>query len=111
MDNRAEMATIVREELLNLIQPVTILTLNASKATGSVSGRFRSGSLIFDYTISGDGTITYSPLRGGEEKARADGLLDRRRLAPYVPGRRGYSAQSAPALTRRLDALAGRLTR
>jgi ppGpp synthetase/RelA/SpoT-type nucleotidyltranferase len=62
-----EIARLVREELLTLIQPVQLLSVNPSKATGKVSGRFRSNSLLFDYSI-GNGQVSYRPVGSGSRK-------------------------------------------
>lgn len=71
MTNLQEMARLVREELLTLIQPVQLLSVNPSKATGEVSGRFRSNGTLFDYAIKG-GTVRYRPLGSGGRQDSAD---------------------------------------
>lgn len=67
MSNLQEIARLVREELLTLIQPVQLLSVNGSKATGEVSGRFRSSSMLFDYSIKG-GKVRYRPVGAGGRK-------------------------------------------
>ena len=80
MDARQEMATIVRDVIAELIgAQITVLTLNSTRATGVVSGRFRSGSTIYDYKIQGE-DVSYRPLSGSAGSARADGAADRSRL-------------------------------
>jgi hypothetical protein len=65
----------VREELLTLIRPVQLLSVNPSKATGEVSGRFRSNGILFDYSIQG-GTVTYRPVgAGGGRSDSADPVI------------------------------------
>lgn len=73
MTNLQEIARLVREELLTLIQPVQLLSVNPSKGTGDVSGRFRSNGVLFDYTIGG-GTVRYRPVGagGGDRSDAAD---------------------------------------
>ena len=64
-----EMARLVRDELTALIQPVQLLSVNPSRKTGAVSGRFRSNGLLFDYTIGG-GRVRYKPV--GQGRGRND---------------------------------------
>ena len=75
MANLQEIARLVREELLTLIRPVQLLSVNPSKSTGEVSGRFRSNGVLFDYSIGG-GTVRYRPVgAGGGDRADAAELL------------------------------------
>lgn len=60
MTVRDEMARLVRDELLTLIQPVTLLTVNPERKSGAVSGRFRSNGMLFDYSIRGT-RVSYRP--------------------------------------------------
>jgi hypothetical protein len=55
-----EMARLVRDELLTLIQPVTLLTVNPERKSGAISGRFRSSGMLFDYSIRGN-RVSYRP--------------------------------------------------
>lgn len=71
MTNLQEIARLVREELLTLIRPVQLLSVNPSKDTGDVSGRFRSNGVLFDYTIGG-GTVRYRPVGAGGGGDRSD---------------------------------------
>lgn len=71
MSTLQEMARLVREELLTLIQPVQLLSVNPTRATGEVSGRFRSSGMLFDYSIKG-GRVSYKPLGAGGRKDSAD---------------------------------------
>lgn len=75
MSTLQEIARLVREELLTLIQPVQLLSVNPSKATGEVSGRFRSSSLLFDYSIKG-GTVRYRPVGAGGRQDSVDVVED-----------------------------------
>lgn len=81
MSTLQEIARLVREELLTLIQPVQLLSVNPSRGTGEVSGRFRSSSLLFDYSIRG-GTVRYRPVGAGgrqdsvDEEVEAGARLD-----------------------------------
>ena len=73
MANLQEIARLVREELLTLIRPVQLLSVNPSKGSGEVSGRFRSNGVLFDYSIGG-GTVRYRPVGagGGDRSDAAD---------------------------------------
>lgn len=73
MANLQEIARLVREELLTLIRPVQLMTVNPSKSTGEVSGRFRSNGVLFDFRIGG-GTVRYRPVGagGGDRSDAAD---------------------------------------
>jgi len=71
MTNLQEIARLVREELLTLIRPVQLLSVNPSKDTGDVSGRFRSNGVLFDYTIGG-GAVRYRPVGAGGGGDRSD---------------------------------------
>jgi hypothetical protein len=64
-----EMARLVREELVTLIQPVQLLSVNPNQKTGAVTGRFRSNGLLFDYNI-GKGRVRYKPV--GASGSRSD---------------------------------------
>lgn len=75
MTNLQEMARLVREELLTLIQPVQLLSVNPRKATGEVAGRFRSNGTLFDYAIKG-GTVRYHPLGSGGRRDSASDLIE-----------------------------------
>ena len=79
MSNLNEIARLVRAELSTLIQPVQLLSVNPTKATGDVSGRFRSNGMLFDYTIGG-GTVRYRPVGSGGRTDAADALADARKL-------------------------------
>ena len=70
MGSLNEMARLVREELLTLIQPVTLLSVNPERSTGKIAGRFRSSGMLFDYNIGGK-TVSYKPVGAGRS-ARAD---------------------------------------
>ena len=70
MGSLNEMARLVREELLTLIQPVTLLSVNPERSTGKITGRFRSSGMLFDYNIGGQ-TVSYKPVGAGRS-ARAD---------------------------------------
>jgi hypothetical protein len=73
--NLQEIARLVREELLTLIRPVQLMSVNPSKATGEVSGRFKSNGVLFDYSIQG-GTVTYRPVgSGGGRSDSADHVV------------------------------------
>lgn len=75
MSTLQEIARLVREELLTLIQPVQLLSVNPSKSTGEVSGRFRSSSLLFDYSIQG-GTVRYRPVGAGARQDSVDEVVE-----------------------------------
>lgn len=77
MANREEIARLVRAELLNFINPVRLLTIQANENTGLVSGRFASGSLVFDYRFEPSGEVVYKPLSGSTKQAAAEGEADR----------------------------------
>lgn len=88
MTTLQEIARLVREELLTLIRPVQLISVNPSKATGEVSGRFRSNGILFDYAIKG-GTVTYRPVGSGGSRTDSadhvvgpDGRLDAARGKP-----------------------------
>lgn len=75
MSTLQEIARLVREELLTLIRPVQLMSVNPSKATGEVSGRFKSNGVLFDYSIQG-GTVTYRPVgSGGSRSDSADHVV------------------------------------
>lgn len=88
MANLQEIARLVREELLTLIQPVQLLAVNPNKSTGEVAGRFRSNGVLFDYTIGG-GSVRYRPVGSGGERADAAGQKT-------VPGRRLDASRGKP---------------
>jgi predicted ABC-type ATPase len=88
MDQRLEMAQLTREVLLDFIQPVQLLTIDADQATGAVSGRFRSGPLLFEYKIKGE-KVSYSPLGGTEKAATRAGEKDQGKALPKQPQARG----------------------
>lgn len=100
MDIRAEMAAIVKGVIEELIhQPIQVLTLNSSKATGEVTGRFRAAQLVYDYGIKGE-DVTYKPLGAGGAQARKDSGGDlegfhrwRRDSRAYLQGINGWSAE------------------
>lgn len=79
MANLQEIARLVREELLTLIRPVQLMTVNPSKSTGEVSGRFRSNGVLFDYSI-GSGTVRYRPVGGGDRSDSVE-LLEQLQLS------------------------------
>jgi hypothetical protein len=109
MDNRAEMAVIVSQELQKLIQPVQVLTLNPNRSTGEVSGRFRSNELIFEYSIK-DGGISYAPLRGTPAAAREDAMRSRGdAVAGGAMG--GVEPDPYTTLGKRIDGLAQEMRR
>lgn len=88
MTNLQEIARLVREELLTLIRPVQLMSVNPSRATGEVSGRFKSNGVLFDYSIKG-GTVTYRPVGAGggrsdsaDHVVEADARLDAARGKP-----------------------------
>jgi hypothetical protein len=62
-----EVARLVRDELMTLIQPVALLSVNPNRKTGEVTGRFRSSGMLFDYKIGGS-TVTYRPVGNGSGK-------------------------------------------
>lgn len=98
MVNLQEIARLVREELLTLIRPVQLLSVNPSKGTGDVSGRFRSNGVLFDYTIGG-GTVRYRPVGagGGDRADSADPgiaeLLEQLQMSRLALQRRRSSAR------------------
>lgn len=102
MTNLQEIARLVREELLTLIQPVQLLSVNPSKGTGEVSGRFRSNGVLFDYTIGG-GTVRYRPVGAGGDRSDAadqemwDSMLALMPDSRKAGGRRKDSAEPALA--------------
>ena len=73
MSNLQEMARLTKEELSSWIQPVQLLSLNPNRATGEVSGRFRSSGMLFDYSIKG-GTVAYKPVGNGPARKDAEDL-------------------------------------
>lgn len=87
MANLQEIARLVREELLTLIRPVQLMSVNPSKGSGEVSGRFRSNGVLFDYTIGG-GTVRYRPL-GGRGGDRADAVDQEVWAGPRLDAARG----------------------
>lgn len=87
MVNLQEIARLVREELLTLIRPVQLLSVNPSKGTGDVSGRFRSNGVLFDYTIGG-GTVRYRPVGAGDGD-RADSADQEVWAGPRLDAARG----------------------
>lgn len=102
MDPRTEMAAIVTSLLRELIEPVQILSLSSDKASGAVSGRFRSGNLLFDYKLPGDGTISYAPLRGSTEEMRGDAIEQRRHATAMVDPAEPTAIDAAEARIARL---------
>lgn len=100
MDVRAEMAAIVKQVIEELIhQPIQVLTLNSSKATGEVNGRFRAAQLVYDYGIKGE-EVTYKPIgfSGGQSKQDSGTDLEgfhrwRRDSRAYLQGVNGWSAE------------------
>lgn len=78
------MARLVQQALLEFIRPVQLLTVEADEKTGAISGRFRSGPLLFDYTIKGE-KVSYRPLGSGEKGAKAAGEAARPTEAPRTP--------------------------
>jgi chloramphenicol 3-O-phosphotransferase len=73
-----EMARLVRDELITLIQPVQLLSVNPNSKTGAVTGRFRSSGLLYDYNIGG-GRVRYKPVGQGRSDA-ADASHPTRRV-------------------------------
>lgn len=99
MSNLQEMARLVREELLTLIRPVQLLSLNPERATGAVSGRFRSSAMLFDYVIKG-GTVRYKPVGAGTSRADAADVIrqEAQALAAILSAsRRNLSNRQSPA--------------
>lgn len=88
MANREEIARLARQELLNFINPVRMLSIQANEQTGLISGRFASGPLVFDYRFEPDDTVVYKPLSGTRKEAAAAGEADRddSLLAAAAPG-------------------------
>ena len=86
MSNLQEMARLVREELLTLIQPVQLLSVNPNRSTGEVSGRFRSSGMLFDYAIKGS-TVRYRPV--GASGSRSDALDQEVPAGPRLDAARG----------------------
>ncbi len=76
---RGEIASIVTAELERQFrQPIQLLSLNSSRATGAVTGRFRSGQMVFGYQIKGE-RVSYQPI--GAELARPRGSAPERQDA------------------------------
>ncbi len=76
---RAEIASIVTAELdRQFRQPIQLLSLNSSRATGAVTGRFRSGQMVFGYQIKGE-RVSYQPI--GAELAGPRGSAPERQDA------------------------------
>jgi predicted ABC-type ATPase len=96
MDPRLEMAKLARDVLLEFIQPVQLLTLESDSGTGEVKGRFRSGPLLFDYSIGK--TVKYSPLGGSSKAAARAGQRDQQAAVAAPTGRGDSGAlQQLPA--------------
>lgn len=81
------MARLVRAALMEFIQPVQLLSIDADKASGAVTGRFRSGEMVFDYQIKGE-QVVYGPIGGS--RSDADGDWERRSRG-YLMTRLGMS--------------------
>ena len=76
---RGEIASIVTAELKRQFrQPIQLLSLNSSRATGAVTGRFRSGQMVFGYQIKGE-RVSYQPI--GAELAGPRGSAPERQDA------------------------------
>jgi hypothetical protein len=84
MDQRQEIARMTAEVLSEFISPVRLLTLDTDSKTGEVSGRFRSGPMVFTYKIKGE-RVSYSPLGGTKQEAAAKGKAERRSDATGSP--------------------------
>lgn len=82
------MARLVRAALMEFIQPVQLLSIDADKASGAVTGRFRSGEMVFDYQIKGE-QVVYGPIGGS--RSDADGDWERRSRG-YLMTRLGMSS-------------------
>ena len=80
MSNLNEIVRLVKAELSALIQPVQLLSVNPTRATGEVAGRFRSNGILFDYKIGG-GTVSYRPVGSSGRSDAAGGLDDAKVLA------------------------------
>jgi len=99
MDQRLEMARLTREVLLEFIQPVQLLTIDSDQASGAVSGRFRSGPLLFEYRIK-DEKVSYTPLGGTQKAAARAGQKDQGKALPKQAQARGDASgplQQLPA--------------
>jgi hypothetical protein len=84
---QAEIASIVAAELKRQFrQSIQLLTLNSSRATGAVTGRFRSGQMIFNYQIKGE-KVSYQPI--GAEPAGPRGSAPERQdaISGWSPAR------------------------
>ncbi len=93
---RSEIASIVRAEIESQFrQPVQLLSLNSTRATGAVSGRFRSGQMVFDYLVKGQ-TVSYGPIGAGAAQGRQDSTTEQANWAAasraYIAGISGWSA-------------------
>ena len=94
-DVRDEMAAIVRREIERQFrQPVQLLSLLSSSTTGVVSGRFRSGQMVFAYQVKGQ-TVSYGPIGAGADQGRQDSTTDQASWAAasraYLAGISGWS--------------------
>jgi hypothetical protein len=103
-----EMARLVREELVTLIQPVQLLSVNPNQKTGAVTGRFRSNGLLFDYNI-GKGRVRYKPVGASGSRSDAANMSTAQLVAELQLSRKALKSCWE---RRRLDgyrAVAGRL--
>lgn len=93
---------MVAEVLSEFISPVQLLTLDTNSKTGEVSGRFRSGPMVFTYKIRGQ-RVSYSPLGGSKQEAKAQGAADRRSDAGYTPTATSFRELQQLPLAQRQD--------
>lgn len=59
-----QVTRLVRDALLELIQPVELVSVKPNRATGAVSGQFKSKGTLFNYSIK-KGRVHYSPASAG----------------------------------------------
>lgn len=94
------MARLTKEELSSWIQPVQLLSLSPNKSTGSITGRFRSSGILFDYQIKGE-TVSYKPVGSGSGRNDAADLgneeLVRSLLASRKALQEGWSQERLDA--------------
>lgn len=72
---KLDLADAVVDLLSDFIQPVKLLQVNPDRGDGAVSGRFRSGTALFDYRIKGE-SISYGPIAAGQGLEREDASED-----------------------------------
>ncbi len=71
MTRQREIARLTREALLELIQPVQLLSVKGNKATGAVAGAFRSNGVLFNFSIK-DQVVRYGPAAPSGRREDAD---------------------------------------